>query len=330
MPSVSWSEVNLFRKCPKAHDYRYHELIQSKRPAVPLLKGKILHEMLHHYVMCKKIPTMTEDAWDVLERYEKEYKKLFKEEKEEYGDIPSECSRIFEAYIRRYKNDDLTYEHSEIFVATDIHTDMRFNGYIDKIAVDPSGRRWIIDHKFHKSIPDASQRFHELQLVLYIWAWNRWDQEHPVDGICWDYIRTSPPTVPELLKDGSLSKRKNIRCDRFTYEQEIKRHKLKKADYEDILKDLEKNDLMFFERVFMPAPSKAQLESVVEDFRTTAIMAKSLKGIAPRHMSKFNCQGCEYKAVCEAEVRGLDAKFVRKAHYQPREKYHHAEESSEE
>jgi hypothetical protein len=92
-------------------------------------------------------------------------------------------------------------------------------------------------------------------------------------------------------------------------------------DYADFLSQLDQNDLMFFERVFLPAPKQAQLDAVVSDFRTSALIIQNFKGVAPRHMSKFNCQGCEFKQICEAEVRGLDANFVKKAHYKPREKF---------
>ena len=322
MPSTSQSEINLFRKCMKAHHLRYVENLERKRPIVPMLVGKILHEMLHNHVMAKKVSTFKKDAWDALDKYAEEYKKFFEEEREEYGDIIGNCERLFESYISTYRNDDLTYEDSEIFVATDLAEDLRFIGYIDKIAVDKHNRRWIMDHKFMKNIPDAEARFHELQMIYYIWAWNRWKPDQVVDGICWDYVRTTPPTEPTVLQNGGLSKKKNIRCDRATYEAAIKREGLDPEDYEDFMSTvLDKNESMFFERVFLPAPSKKQLAQVVEDLRTSAMMIRHLKGIAPKSMSKFNCQGCQFKQICEAEIRGLDVKFIKKKHFKKRERH---------
>ena len=321
MPSYSWSRINLFRKCIKAHDYRYNERLERKRPIVPMLRGKILHEMLHNHVMTKKVSTFKEDAWDALDKYAEEYKKFFEEEKEEHGDIIAECEQLFLSYMKKYKNDDLTYEQSEVFVATDLFSDARFIGYIDKVALDGAGRRWLMDHKFNKAIPDAEHRFHELQLILYIWAWNRWKSDMPADGICWDYVRTAPPTMPQILKSGELSQKANLRCDRATYEGEIKRLGLDPKPYKKYLKMLEGKDLMFFERVYLPAPSQKQILKIVEDFRITSAMIEHMQGIAPRSMSRFNCQGCEFKQLCEADVRGLDIKFVKKSHYKKREKF---------
>lgn len=321
MPSTSWSEINLFRKCPAAHDYRYRQRLQRKRPIVPMLRGKIMHEMLEHYTLARKIPSYDQDPWDALEKYEKQYRDFFREEQEEYGNIPEQCAQLFEGYLKKYRHDNLDYEGVEEFVATDLATDLRIVGYVDAVVLDENNRRWIMDRKFHKNIPSAEDRFHELQLIVYLWIWNRWQSERPADGILWDYVRTSAPTEPAVLKDGSLSKRKNLRCDRATYERCIERESLDPDDYQDILKHLEGNDTMFFERVFLPAPKKKQLDAIVNDFRTTAVIIQNFKGIAPRHMSKFNCSGCEFKQICEAEVRGLDVNFVKKAHYQDREKF---------
>lgn len=316
---TSWSEVNLWNKCKQAHHYRYDERIQRRRPIIPMLKGKILHDMLHNHVMAKVNDDYEKDAWDALDVYREQYDKFFKEEQEEYGDIPGECERIFLAYLRRYKNDDLTYEGSEELIETNLTGNLRLKGFIDKRAVDKKHRRWIMDHKFHKNIPSVEERFHDLQLAIYVWAWNREHPETRIDGICWDYVRTMPPTEPEVLKNGQLSKRKNIRCDRATYEDCIKREGLKKKDYEPFLRMLDQNENMFFERVFLPAPSKKMIDQIISDFRTTAVLIDNLQGIHPRSMNKFNCTGCEFRALCEAEVRGLDVKFVKKSQYQPRE-----------
>ena len=322
MPSISWSEVNLYRRCPKAHDYKYHQNLEPKRPRTPMLLGKILHEMLEAYVNAKRLKNYDRDPWDVLAEYEDKYKKFFAEEKEEYGDIPAICEDLFERYLNRYRDDGLTYEGVEEFVATDLTGDLRFIGYIDARAVDEQGRRWLGDRKFHRTIPDAEARFHELQLTIYLWAWNRFNPDQAADGILWDYARTQPPTQPDVLKSGELSKKANLRCDRATYEKAIEEHDLDPEDYQDYMTTvLDRKETMFFERVFLPRPSPKMINQIVEDFRTTAVIIQHSKGIAPRHMSKFNCQGCLFKKICEAEVRGLDANFVRKAHYKKRKRH---------
>lgn len=318
MPSVSYSEIKLARKCPKAHDYRYRQNLRKKKPKRAPFIGTILHDMLHNWIRSRQIGHWPHDAWQTLEKYEKQYKNLFKGEREEYGDIPATCTAIFEGYLRRWKGDGFTYEDSEVSFCTDLTNEIRLIGVIDKIVVDKHGRRYVMDHKFHKVIPGPEERFADIQTLLYFWGWNQChSKEKQLDGILWDYGRMKAPTIPEVLKNGELSKRANIDTDVHTYRQAILENGLSEKPYRAFLKTLEGKEHTFFERVPLPAPSKKLVEMVVEDARATAIIHKELSkvGIAPRNMSGFNCKTCDFRALCEAEVRGLDAKFVKARDY---------------
>jgi hypothetical protein len=273
--------------------------------------------MVHAFTMAKMLQRYQgPDPWEVLAKYAAEYKDLFLEEQEQYGDIIGDCTAIFEGYVRYHRKDGLVYEASEEFVATDLTSEIRFIGYIDRVARDREGRRWIIDSKFMRSIPTAEDRFPELQMVFYFWAWQRSNPNRPVDGVIWDYARSKAPVQPEVLKSGELTKRKNIDTDYRTYLEAIREHGLDPKDYVEILGILEGKEHTFFERARLPSPPDSLVNLVVDDFRATTMMIHKLRGIAPRHMSTFNCRGCEFKAVCEAEVRGLDAEFIKKTQYE--------------
>ncbi len=100
----------------------------------------------------------------------------------------------------------------------------------------------------------------------------------------------------------------------------IRREGLDAKKYVDMLELLEGKEDTFFERVFLPTPSTDMIIEVVNDFLQTAaeIQAKRAGGRCARSMSSFNCNTCEFRTLCEAEVRGLDADFVRKSEYVPR------------
>lgn len=328
MHQVSFSEVTSYRRCPKAWSYRYLERLKRKFKGVRLLRGEILHEMLNAYINTKIHGLKYEgpDAWDVLEEYASEYATYFEAERELHGDIIGDCGKIFEGYLRKYRRDPLKYEASELVIELDLSQlgsgalPIKFIGVIDKIAVDPQKRRWIMDHKFVKTIPTADDRFSELQLLLYVWALGMIQVKGKIDGVCWDYGRAKAPTEPEVLKSGALSKRKNLDCDVYTYRNAIRKHGLVEADYEDMLAHLAGKEDTFFERVFLPVPTTDMVVEVVNDFLQTAleIQAKRDGGRCVRAMSPFNCATCEFRSLCEAEVRGLDADFVRKSEYVPR------------
>ena len=79
---ISFSEVNSFRRCPKAWEYRYKERIKRKLKGVRLLRGEILHEMLNAYIEYKIHGNSYDgpDSWDVLQSYADEYSNYFEEE----------------------------------------------------------------------------------------------------------------------------------------------------------------------------------------------------------------------------------------------------------
>ena len=204
METISYSEVSAYRRCPKSWEYKYKERIKRKRKGIRLLIGSILHEMLDAYVERKIDKTYDgNDPWDVLENYAEQYSAYFEEERDKYGDVIGNCGQIFEAYLRKYRRDELTYEASEIKIEIDLSQlgsnaiPVTFIGFVDKIAVDPQKRRWIMDHKFMKSIPSADDRFSELQLLLYVWTFGMQEPSIKIDGVCWDYARSKPSTVTE-------------------------------------------------------------------------------------------------------------------------------------
>jgi len=255
--------------------------------------------------------------------------KLFREEKEEYGDLLGECNRIIEHYKVRYKDDGLTYlpgknkEHHEIEVETRLVVSgnkIRFTGHLDKLAKDKEGRVFVMDHKSHKKIPDEAARYNDLQLVTYLWLLP--ESGYPkADGVLWDYLRTKPPTVPEVLKNGSLTKRANLDTDYDTYLKAITDNKLDPADYKEIL-DLLKSQGVdnYFLRVKLPSPTKEMIRNVIEDFKSTIdeMIYATKKNRFVRNMTR-ECSWCSMYNLCQAELRGLDSSFIRKADYKERE-----------
>lgn len=321
MLEVSWSKVRTWRRCHRQYRYKYVERLQRKSPKVQLFKGRILHEMLD-------ARATGVDPQTILDRYAKEYRKLFLEEREVYGDLIGDLSRIFAAYQRQYATEELKVVKSEAFVATQITKKIRFIGYIDKVVANT--RTWIMDHKTGRHIPNEDARFSDLQLLFYGWAWNRENPSNMATGVIWDYLKTKPPTIPEVLKSGELSRRVNIETDRFTYLKAIKDASLDPGNYQEELDRLGKQVSPFFKRVTLPNPPKVMVETVVEDMRKTAVEVLHLGEIADDRNMTRECSSCEYFQVCHADLRGHDAEYVRKAQYTVKEATEHGDEEDTE
>jgi hypothetical protein len=317
MPVTGYSMVRSYRRCPKQYSYKYIENLQRKKPAPPLIRGTIIHEMLN----ARAIVGAQRTPRKILVEYEEKYGSLFKEEQEIYGEsFMDDIRRIYEGYLRTYGGDeDIEYEASEELVSTDLTPSIRFLGHLDKrLLTKKDGRRWLMDHKTHRHIPGEEQRFSDYQILMYVWSYNREHPKDKVDGIVWDYIRTKPPTIPEVLKKGGLTQAKNCDTDYHTYMRAIVANKLQVKDYAEYLADLERRSKhKFYQRIFLPNPGKAMVEQVVKDFRETSTIMHGLS-VYPRNPTR-DCSWCEYYRLCSAELRGLDSDFVRKTEFEVKE-----------
>lgn len=328
MPHISVSEAKTARQCLKLHDYKYRQRLAPKRPALPLLTGNIIHDMLNAYARYQISPGPKVNNPDqVLEEYAKKYEKLFAEERERYGDIIGDSRKIYDGYWRHYKDQPLEVLGSEDFVQTDLGSGITFIGYIDKRYFDPkTGLTWLTDHKVKKTIPDAEERWSDFQLVSYVWAWNREYPQKKVDGVMWDYIRRKAPTVPEQLKSGELTQRKDIDTDLYTYLQEIRRLGLSLKDYQKILQILKEKPNRFYHREILPSPPKKAVDQIVADLKTEAVKIHRLGTRQITRNLSYDCKRCDFFKLCQAELRGLDADYIRKTEYQEKETSAHGRE----
>jgi hypothetical protein len=152
-----------------------------------------------------------------------------------------------------------------------------------------------------------------------------------LSGVIWDYIRTKPPAVPEQLKNGELTKRKNIDTTYDTYLGEINRLKLNPKDYAEILSQLKpRADMDFFQRIRLPTPGKDLIYNVVHDATETAKEIQRLGGVSKVRSMDRTCKQCEFYSLCSAEFRGHDSDFIRKSEYRINPQPRHDHSSYEE
>lgn len=321
MFKTGFSKVQAWRSCNKKYEYSVIRNLQAKRPPSQLLRGTILHEMLEARDLARKAgkakePT-TSGAGDVFLKYDAQYGKLFEEEREFYGEnFMDDIWRIYKGYVRTYKGDDWKVLATEGLVQTQLTSKITFEGHYD-LRVTASNRRWLVDRKTHRVLPTAEERFNNFQLLLYVDAWNKEHSKDRVDGIIWDYLRTKAPTIPEVLKSGQLTRRKDLDTDVHTYRAAIRDNELEEDGYDYYLKELEKRSVdRFYQRVPLPVPSKDMVNTVVQEFTQTAEMMRTAKHF-PRNAT-YTCPRCAFFKLCNAELAGINAKFVEKSDYEQR------------
>lgn len=309
---TGFSKVQAWRSCNKLYDFSVNRNLQPKRKAAAPFRGTILHEML-------AARDNGDSAADIFLKYDEQYASLFEEEREFYGEnFMSDIWRIYRGYVRTYKDNDWRVQKTEGLVRTQLTPKIEFEGHYDLLVAQRS-RLWLVDRKTHKEIPTAEERFNNFQLLLYVEAWNR---EHKrsdyVDGIIWDYLRTKAPTIPQVLKSGAaLTRRADLDTDVFTYRKAIRDNGFDENAYVPYLRELEKRSVdRFYQRVPLPVPSKEMTKTVIDEFTHTAEMIRTAKHF-PRNMTR-NCTRCDFFKLCNAELSGINAKFVEKNDYEQR------------
>lgn len=319
--TLSFSKAKVWRRCRQEFHYKYVDHLERKLPAVPLIRGNIIHELLATW--------MSGGNWrEKLASYVDKYDRLFQEEKELYGDLPSDIERIMENYVKKYQDDQMEYLAIELPFSVELIPGVNFNGRIDSLVRDADKGLWVMETKTHKRLPDDDVRLFNLQTVLYTWVVPQLEQfkGQKTKGVLWNYIRTKPPVIPERLRSGGLSQRKNIDTDYDTYLTEIRKYGLHPDDYAPVLSALENRQDQFFRRIYFPRPSPKLIQSVLRDMIITAgeiqaYMSEDDTENKPqlyRNLNSFQCKNCAYRALCEAELFDLDLSFVKKSMFQVR------------
>jgi hypothetical protein len=297
--------------------------LRRKVKARPLQFGSIMHSMLEANAEGK-------DPFSVLEKIEFKNKRLFREEREMYGEIIADARYIMQGYLTYWKKDPLIYlarkdRKSEFEFEVELTNDIVATGKIDG-AVKAKKMNWLIEHKNHKSFPNADHRWRNLQTAVYIrfiemLGW--WSLE----GTLWDYIRSKPPTRPQLLKSGELSSRELDSLPQVVHDTLIK-HKLNPRDYAELIDSQTKRMSTWYERIYTPT-KKEVVNALVKDFLITA---KQLRDTdfdkpVPRTIGK-HCDWCEFEPLCRAVLQGSDEDYVREHEYEAKEKTEREDEQS--
>lgn len=218
-PITTNSMVKTFRRCPKQAQYKYAERLKPRmQKSTPLKRGVWMHELLELYYK-------GEDWKTRHKQLTHEFSNLFDEEKEALGDLPRECMRLMQSYLWHYgATPDDPYHgwkihETELTLEATLPNGHVLRGRLDLLIEDQFGL-YVYDHKTHKTLPDFSSRLLDSQSAGYLWLC--WKNKIPVVGFGWNYLKTKPPAVPTLIKDGSRLSAKLGDTDYPTYYRALK------------------------------------------------------------------------------------------------------------
>lgn len=320
MIKISQSRAKTYRRCKQAFHYKYIEDLTKKAVRRPFQFGKIVHRMIEAYAE-------GDEPEKILEEIGIENQKLFAQEKEMYGNLIDDIRLIMDEYFNYWDETSLRYipikdqqgvrRLSEHPFEIEIETGIIFTGIIDGLSKTPeNGLKWLTEHKTFKSLPNDDQRWRNLQAAVYLRAVDilGWVE---LDGICWDYIKSTPPKEPQLLKSGKLST-KQISTLPAIVKKTVAKHNLDIADYQNLVQMAEASIPDYFQRIFTPM-GKDIIDVVFNDFVATAREIADYDNKPVRNID-LHCSYCDYEPLCRGVFTNSDIDFIKEREYVKRSK----------
>lgn len=304
---LSYSQISTWKFCRMKWYYRYVRKLEpiSRVPKMDL--GVYGHRLLEAHYKGEDLVKVSQQHW------EEETESLFDEELEQFQETREMAEWLVARYIEHYAGNDweplAVEEKFRVNIPTEKGTRSRDNlrGILD-VIVDDNGEIWLVDHKF--TATDLEKYDDGLvldeQANFYLWALREL-LDRNVAGIIFNLIRTKKPTVPKLLKNGTLSVAKNMDTTRATYLQAIIDNGLDPADYVDALQHVEET-----EKAFLIRHKVYRTDSELDDIgRELRMVARDIH-TGEIFRNAANCvRDHQYKELCIMDRKQLDTTFYR-------------------
>lgn len=331
-PILTNSMLTTFRRCIKQAEYKYVHRLKPKRLGGPLKRGTWVHSLIEEDANGK-------DWRKLHQKFSAQFEQMFDEEKDFYGDMPTEIETIMESYFWHYKNDPWKYHETELELTAQLgKTLIRIK--FDALVENQWGL-WLVDHKTHKTLPKLEYRMLDTQSPLYIWVAR--ENGIPVNGFIWNYVRWKAPTIPQMAYAGTARQRLSVRgieTDYPTYARTLKQYKqeygLRIKDYATELERLKLHRYVpgepqvspFFRRDVFEKSDELIRRVLKEAGRTAKRMNKydfsdpeAVERTVGRHCEFM----CSYRDLCSMELLGGNLKPLIKQNYEvgdPMSYYH--------
>lgn len=323
--TVSLSQVNLFRSCEQAYFYRYVEGLQKREAQAPLELGSLIHEYfeLYYTAIAAQIPPKqahVDALTTVMAKWEPEIVSLAAlsrqmgayDEAATIANIAKTARRLITRYFFIHGEADASQFEVVLVereLLANIQRGINSTGYADLVTRDRStGATYLWEHKTTTSIPNQGYRLRDLQTLLYARKLQLITGIE-INHVLWNYVRTTPPAVPERLSKGGLTRRKNIDTTWDVYSEAILENGENLNQYEDMRLLLESSELVKWFPRYKHA-IVAQQNILLRDYIQSAKDIKQrrtdwTKGTRfPIRNLTRTCQWCAYEPLCMNAVSG--------------------------
>ena len=314
---VSQSKVKTWRRCHQAYQFKYVEELRRKKKSRPLQFGSMIHSALERHFNGDEFT----EYFDELRR-DVEAMRLFQLERDEFGNILEDCEDIMADYVEYWKYYGLRPirrkgRGAEHEFEIELLPDVVWEGKIDFIAKTKGKLKVLGEHKTYTRKPNDDDRWRDLQSATYFRAIDilGWPT---LDACLWDYIKSKPPAIPGVLKDGSISTKKidtlPSTIDRVIASSPTSAGNTKPENLRALRSMAEKSRNEYFHRVITPVNSNV-VDKVFEDFVSTVVDLVENHGKKQDMNIDKHCSWCDYESICRARLQGMDVDYVKQREY---------------
>lgn len=335
---VSASQLTSFMGCQKKWSYNYQEGLVPRVERPFLTIGKLCHagfqDGMMSYADNGDIDVALAVGVDAINREYDVYMDSFcflEEELPEFENTVADAIRVFNhAWYDfepwRYEVLKVVNSEGKVIPALELHFvvpcagSKGMRGYIDAILREKdTGFTWCTDYKFRKSFEDPSEEAFSIQNAIYNYACVKMGID--ITGThTWQHSNVAP-SIPSVNKNGTVSRAK-IKTTWEIYKEVCEANGQDPSDYADEM--VPKLNEIEWSRSTKEYRNIFTTEGIWKDIvvSTSKEVKKVLKRTGPplRSMFPWNCKICQYKELCQAELRGYDVDYLRTALFRTRVK----------
>ena len=325
---VSCTQLQAYLSCPRRWSYSYVEGLRPRTERPYLTAGRLIHRGFEAAMRLR-----AEGCGDVLDMVEAGMNAIeaegdarggveFEGDRVRGGDDPvSEACEVFWEALPEF--DPARWDVMRVggvpalelhFWTPCPHTG-GLHGYVDAVLRErATGQVWCVDYKFRSRLASEDDERFSLQRAVYARACR--DLGVPVTGtLTWQRLRRCE-AVPKVLRDGSMSRAK-VMCTWPRYREALIEAGLDPADYEEMegklagvemsreIREVRSDEML--ERVWgqVVVPTAMEVRRKRE-WQPLGVPMQCVPALDP-----MRCRLCPYAELCQAELRGYDADFVR-------------------
>lgn len=329
---VSLSAFQTWQKCEQKYYFQYVRKLRPRDQFLAPALGRILHTYLEYYYEGLKENFSADDSHlaALLKTSEKFIPEIRgyvnvalatgnEQMAKDLNDLSTIAGRIAQRYfIARGKADAERYKviHVERWLNLPIFDGIHSTGVADLVTQDlETGRINLWEHKSTQNVPQDSVRLRDFQTMLYA-VKLRWLGEAIIDSVVWNYMRTREPTVPEVLKSGQVTKRKDLDTTWEVYSQALSdAGVVDLEDYTEMKERLfDRERTIFFpryEQVIVVSENVLMDDYIEESKRMRQAREDWEAGRSkPIKTISRDCDYCEFFRICQASLTGGDEEDV--------------------